>query len=241
MKKIPDRPQDIFVPLTQDYLKIFGNDLISLMIYGSAAAGHYIRGKSDINVLVVLTPAGLDKFTEVLDTVKSWKKSNVAIPLIMSRNFIETALDSYPVEFLGMKNSHVLIYGENILEELDIKPADLRLQIEREMRGKLLLLRKGYLEAEGKPRHLRSVISKSLTAFMAIFNALLYLKHGKMEQGRREIIGEMEKTFTIDALVFMYCADIKEGKDKFSGTEVVDIFRKYLQEIQKICKIVDQL
>ncbi|MEN6620411.1 MAG: hypothetical protein ABFD50_02515 [Smithella sp.] len=241
MKKIPDQPQEIYVPLTQDYLKIFNRDLVSLIIYGSAAAGHYIRGKSDINLLIVLTPAGLDKFSNVLDTVKSWRKRNVAIPLIMTKNFIETALDSYPIEFLGMKNSHVLIYGENVLAELNVKLDDLRLQIEREMRGKLLLLRKGFFEAEGKSKKLRLVISKSLTAFMAIFNALLYLKHGKMYQGRREIIKEMEKTFTIDPLVFMYCADIREGKDRFSGTEIVDIYRKYLQEINKICGIVDQL
>lgn len=241
INKIPDQPKEIFAPLTQDYFKIFGKELVSLIIYGSAAAGHYIRGKSDINLLVVLTLDGLDKFTNVLETVKYWKKRNVAIPLIMSRNFIETALDSYPIEFLGMKNSHVLIYGENILEELNVKPDELRLQIERELRGKLLLLRKGFLETEGKPGKLRVVISKSLTAFTAIFNALLYLKHGKMYQGRREIIKEMEKTFTIDALVFMYCADIKEGKDRFSGMEIVDIYRKYLQEINRICRIVDQL
>ncbi|MEQ8214450.1 MAG: hypothetical protein ABRQ35_11185 [Smithellaceae bacterium] len=241
MTKIPDQPQDIFVPLTQDYLKVFGNELISLIIYGSAAGGYYIRGKSDINLLVVLTPAGLDKFTDVLETVQSWRKRSVAIPLIMSKNFVESSLDSYPIEFLGMKNSHILIYGEDILAELTVKPADLRLQIERELRSKLLLLREGYLEAEGKPRRLRSLISRSLTAFLAIFNALLYYKTGKMQQGRREIIKEMRKTFTMDASVFLFCADIKEGKDKFSGAEVTDIFRKYFQEINDICKMADQL
>lgn len=241
MTKIPDQPQDIFVPLTQDYLKVFGKELVSLVIYGSAAGGYYIRGKSDINLLVVLTPAGLDKFTDVLDTVKSWRKRNVAIPLIMTKNFIEASLDSYPIEFLGMKNSHILIYGEDILAGLNVNPADLRLQVERELRSKLLLLRQSYLDVEAKPRHLRSLISRSLTAFMAIFNALLYFKQGKMQQGRREIIKEMGKAFTIDASVFIFCADIKEGRDNFSGKEVTDIFGKYLREVDNICKMVDQL
>ena len=241
MAKIPDQPQDIFVPLTQDYLKVFGNELVSLAIYGSAAGGSYIRGKSDINLLVVLTPAGLDKLTEVLDTVKSWKKRRVAIPLIMTKDFIKSALDSYPIEFLGMKNSHILIYGENILEELNFNPDDLRLQIERELRGKLILLRQGYLEAEGKAQSLRKLISNSLTAFIAVFNALLYFKQGKAPRGRRETIKEMGQLFTIDAAVFMLCADIKEGKDKLNDAEVVDIFKKYLREVNNICSIVDQL
>lgn len=241
MTKIPDQPQDIFVPLTQDYLKVFGRELVSLVLYGSAAGGSYIRGKSDINLLVVLTPAGMDKFTDVLDTVKAWKKRRVAIPLIMTHDFIESSLDSYPIEFLGMKNNHILIYGEDVLKELNFNPADLRLQIERELRGKLLLLREGYLEAEGKPKHLRVLISKSLTAFISIFNALLYFKQGKAPQGRRDTIKETARLFAIDAGVFMSCADVKEGKDKLSGAEVTDVFIKYLREVANICKIVDKL
>jgi hypothetical protein len=242
MTKIPNQPQDIFVPLTQDYLKVFGKELVSLVLYGSAAGGSYIRGKSDINLLVVLTPAGMDKFADVLDIVKSWRKCRVAVPLIMTRDFMESSLDSYPIEFLGMKNSHILIYGENILDELNFNPADLRLQIERELRGKLILLRQGYLEAEGKPRQLRKLIGNSLTAFIAVFNALLYYQEGKAPQGgRRDTIKEVGRLFTNDAAVFMLCADIKEGKDKLASGEVVDIFRKYLQEVNNICNIVDSL
>jgi hypothetical protein len=241
MTKIPERPQDIFVPLTQDYLKVFGNELVSLIIYGSAAGGHYIRGKSDINLLVVLTPAGMDKFTDVLDTVKSWKKRRVAVPLIMTGDFIKSSLDSYPIEYLNMKNNHVLIYGQDILRELNFNPADLRLQIERELRGKLILLRQGFLEAEGKGRQIRQLIANSLTAFISIFNALLYFKQGKAPQGRRDTIKEAGKLFTIDEAVFMLCADIKEGRDKLGSEEVVDVFRKYLREVNNICNIVDHL
>ena len=66
MAKIPDKPQDIFVPLTQDFLKIFNKELVSLILYGSAASGHYIKGKSDINLLVVLTSTGMDKLAECI-------------------------------------------------------------------------------------------------------------------------------------------------------------------------------
>ena len=64
MAKIPDKPQDIFVPLTQDYLKVFNKELVSLILYGSAASGHYVKGKSDINLLVVLTSSGMDQTGE---------------------------------------------------------------------------------------------------------------------------------------------------------------------------------
>ncbi len=176
MAKIPDKPQDIFVPLTQDFLKIFNKELVSLILYGSAASGHYIKGKSDINLLVVLTSTGMDKLADVLDTVQVWKKSRVAVPLVMTKAFIEKSLDCYPIEFLNMRNRHILIYGENVLEQLKFKPEDLRLQIERELKGKLILLRNGYLESGGSARQLKQLINRSFTAFTSIFNAMLYLK-----------------------------------------------------------------
>jgi hypothetical protein len=241
MAKIPDKPQDIFVPLKQDYLKIFDGELVSLILYGSAAGGHYVKGKSDINLLVVLTQAGMDKLADVLDTVQVWKKSRVAVPLVMTKAFIENSLDCYPIEFLNMKNSHILIYGENVLEQLKFKPEDLRLQIERELKGKLILLRNGYLESGGSARQLRQLITRSLTAFISIFNALLYLKHESAPHHRRDTIKEIAKIFAVDAEVFLTCADVKEGVDKLSGKEVEEIFKKYLQEVEKICNIVDAL
>jgi len=61
MSKIPDKPQDVFVPLTEDYKKVFGKDLISLILYGSAAGGSYVKGKSDINLLIIVTPEAINK------------------------------------------------------------------------------------------------------------------------------------------------------------------------------------
>jgi hypothetical protein len=241
MAKIPDRPQDIFVELTQDYLRIFGKELVSLVLYGSAASGSYIRGKSDINLLVVLTDAGIEKLADAVDMINGWKKRHVAIPLTMTKSFINSSLDCYPIEFLNMKNSHILIFGENVLGDLIFNPADLRLQIERELRGKLVLLRQGYLDVEGKPRQLKQLIGRSFTAFISIFKALLYLKHNAAPHDRRDTIKELADIFAIDAEVFMQCADIKEGKNNLSGSEIVNIFGKYVREVEKICNIVDAL
>jgi hypothetical protein len=241
MAKIPDQPQDIFVPLTEDYLKTFGKDLISLMLYGSAAGGAYVKGKSDINILVVLTPEGINRLEDGFALVKNWRKRNVAMPRVMTKAFIESSLDAYPIEFLNMKNNSILIYGENVLESLVFKPEDLRLQIERELKGKILLLREGYLESEGSARPVRQLINKSLTAFVSIFNAMLYLKQAKAPRNKRETIKEINKIFTLDAAVFMLCFDIREGVDTLSGKEVIDVFKNYLREVEKACDIIDGL
>jgi hypothetical protein len=140
-----------------------------------------------------------------------------------------------------MRNNHILIYGENVLEQIDVSPENLRLQIERELKGKLILLRQGYLEAQGQPLQLKNLISRSFTAFISIFKALLYYKHDAAPRKRRDTINELAKVFAIDAEAFLQCADIKEGKSNLSGDNIVRLFTKYTQEVANMCNIVDSL
>ena len=241
MAKIPDQPHDVFVDLTEDYKKVFGKDLVSLIIYGSAAGGYYVKGKSDINLLVVLTPQAVDRLDDMLDVVKSWRKRRVAIPWVMTKDFIGKSLDCYPIEFLNLQTNHILIHGEDVLAPLQFKPADLRLQIERELKGKLILLREGYLETEGSARQIRGLIHRSLMAFVSIFNALIYLKQAAVPHKRRDTIKELARHIPLEADVFLTCVEIKEGVDKLSGNEIAGVFKRYLREAENICNIVDAL
>jgi predicted nucleotidyltransferase len=241
MAKIPDQPQEIFVPLTQDYLDAFGRDLVSLMLYGSAAGGSYVKGKSDINLLVVLTPEGMNRLEDSFAPVKKWRKRNVAVPLVLTKEFIASSLDAYPIEFLNMKHHCVLIYGENVLESLDFKPEDLRLQIERELKSKIILLREGYLESGGSARRVRQLIGRSLTSLVSIFNAMLHLTKSGVPRHKKETIEEASRAFAIDATVFARCFDIKAKEDHLSGKEVIGVFKQYLREVEKVCHKIDGL
>lgn len=241
MARIPNQPEEIFVGLTEDYLSAFGRDLVSLTLYGSAAGGSYVKGKSDINLLVVLTPEGMNRLADAFALVKKWRKFRVALPLVLTKEFISSSLDAYPIEFLNMKHQSVVIYGENVLEPLVFRPEELRLQIERELKSKILLLREGYLESEGSARRLRELIGRSLVALVSIFNAMLYLRQAVVPRHRKETIEEAGRLFGVDADVFARCFDIKAKVDRLSGKEVVEVFQQYLREVEKVSDTIDRL
>ncbi|GAI77948.1 unnamed protein product, partial [marine sediment metagenome] len=46
MGKIPKKPEEIFSEITDDFKRLFGNDLISITLYGSGAGDNYIPEKS---------------------------------------------------------------------------------------------------------------------------------------------------------------------------------------------------
>lgn len=241
MGKAPEQPEKIFPQITEDYRNIFRDDLSAIILYGSGASGHYVPGKSDLNFLVILTDKGMRDLEKAMDTVTRWRKSRVAVPLFMTKDYIGSSLDAYPIEFLDMKLHHVLVYGKDVLEGLEIHPGHLRLQVERELKGKLLHLRQRFLETEGKDKQLRELIKVSLTAFLSSFKALLYLRGLDVPRERREIITATARAVGVDTAVFMKCIAIREGDDRFSRTELMDIFRDYVKEIDQLCRSVDEL
>jgi predicted nucleotidyltransferase len=241
MSRIPKDPKEIFEEFVNDYKGVYGDDLVSIILYGSAAGKEYRPGSSDINFMIVLTEKGIRDPERSFELVKKWKKKNVAVPLFLSTHYIETSTDVYPVEYLNFQKRYVLVYGADMLKELSFKKEDLRLQIEREIKGKFLILRGSYLEGSGKKAALMAIIDRSLHAFMAIFNAMLELKDIKAPEDKRSIITEMCRAFGLDSLIFMKLLNVKEGRIKPDEKELNLIFKDYMNEIEKLSKIVDKL
>ena len=239
MSKI-EKPEEIFSDMTRDYREIYGDGLVSVILYGSGAGKEYRPGKSDLNFLIVLSEEAIDHLDRALKAVSRWRTKGVATPLFMTRPFIASSLDSYPLEFLNMQNGYVLVYGEDLLRDLSFEPCHLRLQCEREIMGKLLLLRERFLETGGRPRRLRDLIAESITALISIFGGLLYLKGRQIPPSRREVVEALTREFPVDAGVFMRCLDIKEG-GKVPSSEMQDIFMAYLAEVRRLRGVVDEL
>ena len=214
---------------------------MSIILYGSAAGEGYRPGKSDINLMIVLSDTGMERLDRAFEKVKKWRKRNVATPLFLTENYVDTSLDVYPIEYLNFQRDHILVFGKDILKALIFNPEFIRLQCEREIKGKLLLLREAFLNTSGKGKALREVIGQSLPAFIAIFEALLHLKGKDLPRGKREIIRAGAEAYETDADVFEKLLDIKEERTKPSNTEILGLFKDYLREVRKLSKQVDQL
>ena len=241
MSKIPKEPQEIFSEITDDYKRLFGDDLIAIILYGSAASGDYVAGRSDINFMVVLSDAGINSLDRALDLVGKWQKRSVATPLFLTEAYVRTSLDVFPIEYLSFQRNYNLVYGKDILKGLTFDREYLRLQCEREVKGKLLLLREAFLDSQGKGKRLQQVISDSLGAFAAIFSTLLHLRGNDVPHHRRDVIRTSCRTFHMDGQLFEKLLDIREKRLKPSGSELTALFKNYLGEVQKLWKIVDEL
>ncbi len=241
MAKIPKRPEEIFDEFRLDYTAIFGDDLLAIILYGSGARGEYVPKKSDLNFLIILSEDGIERVENAIDVVAKWQKRSIPVPLFLTRGYIESSLDAFPLEFFNIQAAYQVIYGEDILRELGIKKDDLRLQCERELKAKLLLLRKSFLQAHGQTRQLKELINQSLPAFISIFKALLYLKGEGIPEKHEALIPATAENFRLDGALIRTLWQIKRGEKKPGKGEIKEIVLGYISEIKALSKQVDQM
>ena len=225
--------------LADDYRNVFGDDLVSVILYGSSVTKEYDPNKSDLNFLIVLSEEGIERLHLAHELVARWRKKKVGTPLFLTRDYIDFSLDTFPIEFLNIKRNYQVIVGEDVLEGISFKRDFIRMEGERELKGKLLLLRQRYVETRGKHKVLKELISASLPTFIFVFKGLLYLLGKEVPETKEQTISILSKELKLDQELFTSLLHIKGGTLKYSRQQIGDLFQRYLKEIRKLALLMD--
>ncbi len=241
MNSMSQKFEGILSKFAEEIKRLFDEELLSIILFGSAASADYIPKKSDMNFLVVLTKRGIENIKEAQKFIDRWNKRSISIPLFLTKEYITESLDSFPIEFLNMQSAYQIVFGEDVLKDLKINERDLRLQCERELKGKLLLLRQEYVLTRGKRRELRLLINRSIVTFISIFRALLYLKHREIPKVKQEIMRSTCREFGLDEAFFSILISLRGAKIKLNKNQLEHHCQRYIAEIQQLSECIDRL
>ena len=213
--------------------------LKSVVLYGSAAAGDHSGKQSDYNVLVVaeeLDIATLDAFSK---SAAAWSKAGNPAPMLFTEERLAQATDVFPIELLDIRECHKVLYGENLVQGLEIDTKNLRLQIEHELRGKLIRLRQSYLLTQGKSRAVTDLMVQSLSTFLVLFRAALRLFEQEVPQKKFQALEKLSTHLAFDGSVFQTVQELKDGTKKPKEVPLGDLFNNYLKTIERVIDAVD--
>jgi predicted nucleotidyltransferase len=147
----------------------------SALLYGSAARGDYIVGRSNINLMLVLDDPSPTLLRALAPAFAAWRKTAAEPPLLISRAEWARASDVFPIEITDMRAGYRVLRGADPLGNARVQPGDLRQALERELRGKLLRLRQGYAAAAGDEKALGALAAGSAATVLVLLRALLTL------------------------------------------------------------------
>jgi hypothetical protein len=154
---------------------LYDADLVSVVLYGSAARGEYRAGISDLNLLVILRDALPLTVRRGTDAAREWVALGNPPPLILSLEEWRGSADVFAIEMTEIREAHVLLAGADPFAGIEVDPADLRLQCERELKAAKLQLRERYLLFAGSPEELGDLLVRSFSTFLVLFRTILRL------------------------------------------------------------------
>src|ERR1019366_4455162 len=139
-----------------------GANLESVILFGSAVAGDFHPEFSNVNLFCVIRDSSFAALQALAPAVKWWDSQKQPPPLFMTRDEIARSTDVFTIELLDMQQRHRVLFGEDVVKGLRISMHVHRVQVEYELREKLILLRQQVLLASGNNSRLWDLLLRSV-------------------------------------------------------------------------------
>jgi hypothetical protein len=214
--------------------------LKSVMLYGSAAAGDFVPGASTYNLLILIEPVATAELDSIAPTILEWSRAGHPAPLIFTPEGFLSSTDAFPIELLDIQQSRRVLWGPDLLAEMRVQPNHLRLQVERELTGKLLSLRGRYLLTEGKPEAKLELMTRGLSTILVLFRAALRLYQSEVPPKKLDALRALKKHIDFNIEPFERLFDLKKSHAQAPDAPQVS-FDAYLRAIEAVVNAVNLL
>lgn len=217
-----------------------GPNLESITLFGSAVSGDFHPGMSDLNMFCVLRDCSFAALQALAPVAKWWDGQKQPPPLCMTRQELERSTDVFTIELLDMQQHHRVLFGEDVVQGLRISMHVHRVQVEYELREKLILLRQQILLASGNDSRLWELLQRSVASFATLFRHALIAIGNEAPPGRREALQALSMKMKFDFSPVYQLLDVREGKAEAKKIQVQDLAARYLAAIEKVTAAVDE-
>ena len=216
-------------------------NLVSIILYGSAAAGDYVVEHSDVNLLCVLRETSFAFLQTLAPAVGWWREQKNRIPLVMGMEELKRSADVFSIELLDMRERYRVLWGEDVLSTLVVPLKLHRVQLEYELREKTILLRQGLLLAGGNSSAIWELLLRSLPAFATLFRHALLELGESATVSKREAVQKLANKVGFDPGAFLQLLDLREHKADRKTTDVNELCGRYLKTVEQVTAAVDRM
>jgi len=232
---------DRIAPFFRRVLEARGGHVVALHVIGSAVTDDFDPERSDINSLIVLDEMDLE-FLDVLGSLcRQFRDERVGPPTLMTPQAIQRCLDASPVELLDIRLVNTLVYGTDLLAGLHIPRSAVRLQCERELRHRLLLLTWGYVGAADRKRRLTELLHQSVFGLAPLVRGVLYARGEEPPTTVGPLFDALASLVGGAALSFKEVYWMKLHETKMPVARVRAILKDYYHALEILIDVADRI
>jgi hypothetical protein len=221
--------------------RALGDQLASVILYGSAASGEFHSAYSDLNVLCVLRRVGPEELLALDPLFRWWCDLGHQPPLLLTETEVRNSTDCFPIEFHDMVERRKVLFGADLIAGLDIDDSFYRAQVEYQLRAALLRLRRKAAAVLHDHKLLANLLAESVATFLILGRHALRLAGEQPDYSKRATIDALGERFRLEPAPLVTLMDLREGKTTPRAIDVPQLFRQYLLAVETLVEAVDRL
>jgi hypothetical protein len=226
--------------LAERLANALAGNLRCVALYGSAAAGDFVPGASNFNLLVVADRLDVAALNTARPAIKEWSHLGHPTPLFFTTRELAGSTDAFPLELLDIQQSRRILWGADLLADLKIDSGHLRRQIERELSGKLLKLRARYLVAKHDDDAVNDLMLHSLSTFLVLFRAALRLYQPAVPDVKLDALHALAKHISFETRPFEQLFALKSQTGESRSNLPDASFAAYIAAIERVTAVVNE-
>lgn len=155
--------------------KVFGDDLLSVVLYGSGAEGK-LRPTSDVNLILVLAAFGRPQADMLRE---SFRLAQAAIKLrvmFLLQSELEPAASAFAVKFGDVARRRLVLYGDDPFKSLRVSRADAIFRLRQTSLNLALRLREAYIASSLREEQAAALIADTAGPLRSCALTLLELE-----------------------------------------------------------------
>lgn len=231
MPSIDARSQQYANEFTEKVIEVFQENLISVLLYGSAAGNYFEPGESDVNILVVLKSIDFGKMNDLSSATKKYKLGGVE-PLFLTLAEFREIPEHFPLEAVNILDDHQILYGEDLGQQLKVSRQDIHAQLVRELFAKTLRCRCLVQEHGDDKKKCLEVLNQIVAPYKVMMRAILRLVDDQFAPPTEflELVTQIEERHGILLEGFREVYQVRAGTKKLFGNEHKTLLERIAME-----------
>jgi hypothetical protein len=236
---LPEATHKLLRSYVQDVTNLYGEQLTGLVLYGSAVRGEFLPGRSNLNLLLMVSSYDTAVLSQYRAIHTRWSKDRIVVPLFLTQADLRSASVVFPLEYQDIQECHRLLWGQDPFVGFKVDTRHLASQVLQSLRGNLLRLRQRLVEGGSREEAMAILLPLSITTLLPVFRGLQRLMDRLVLFHAEPLLQDMEILFELDLAPLRDALLLKRGIITPGQKEMPKLMDRYLESLSLLVTAVE--
>ena len=238
---LPTDTQKLLQTYVKEVKSQFGEQLEGVLLYGSAVRGEFLPGRSNVNILLLVSSCDSTVLKQYSALHRQWSKEQIVVPLFLTEEELRVSAEVFPLEFLEIQEQHRVLDGRDPFIGFHVKADRLREAVVQGFMSHLLRLRQRYVEGSGADEAAGILLPLSITSLLPLLRGVQRLLDRPVLSHSDAVVKDVTEQLKLDPQSFLDILLLKRGQISPGHHEMPRLFDRYLQAATLLARSVEQL